>query len=51
MFSFVLESVLSLLWNYFEDVVVEEKIDQGKSFPFMLVVFACMMYLFCLISF
>jgi hypothetical protein len=33
-----------------EDDEVEEKIDQGKIYPFMLVSFTCMLYLFCLIS-
>ena len=34
----------------FEDDEVEEKIDYGKIYPFLLVSFACMMFSFCLIS-
>ena len=34
----------------FKDDEVEEKLDQGKIYPFLLVYFTCMLYVFCLIS-
>ena len=33
-----------------EDVVVEEKMDQGKIYPFVCFLFACMLFFVCLTS-
>jgi len=45
--SFVIYGDLELDFEYAE---VEEKIDEGKIYPFLLVSFACMMFLLFLFS-